>query len=69
MIPPEVGGFWMREMGLFDADGTLIAIANMAESYKPELAEGSGRGQTVRMVIMGCRSYVPTSFFLAYLRP
>lgn len=52
VIPPEVGGFWMREMGLFDADGTLIAIANMAESYKPELAEGSGRAQTVRMVIM-----------------
>lgn len=52
VIPPERGGFWMREMGLFDADGTLIAIANMAESYKPELAEGSGRAQTVRMVIM-----------------
>lgn len=52
VIPPEVGGFWMREMGLFDADGTLIAIANMAESYKPELAEGSGRAQTVRMVFM-----------------
>jgi phage-related tail fiber protein len=52
VIPPEVGGFWMREMGLFDADGTLIAVANMAESYKPELAEGSGRAQTVRMVIM-----------------
>lgn len=52
VIPPEVGGFWMREMGLFDADGILIAIANMAESYKPELAEGSGRAQTVRMVIM-----------------
>ncbi|MCP2005018.1 UNVERIFIED_ORG: phage-related tail fiber protein [Buttiauxella agrestis ATCC 33320] len=52
VIPPERGGFWMREMGLFDADGTLIAIANMAESYKPKLAEGSGRAQTVRMVIM-----------------
>lgn len=52
VIPPEVGGFWMREMGLFDADGTLIAVANMAESYKPELAEGSGRAQTVRMVII-----------------
>jgi len=52
VIPPERGGFWMREMGLFDADGTLIAVANMAESYKPKLAEGSGRAQTVRMVIM-----------------
>ncbi|EGC8622177.1 phage tail protein, partial [Salmonella enterica] len=52
LIPPEVGGFWMRELGLYDDEGTLIAVANMAESYKPELAEGSGRAQTCRMVII-----------------
>ncbi|EBM9068495.1 phage tail protein, partial [Salmonella enterica subsp. enterica serovar Montevideo] len=52
VIPPEVGGFWMRELGLYDNEGTLIAVANMAESYKPELAEGSGRAQTCRMVII-----------------
>ena len=52
VIPPEVGGFWMRELGLYDDAGTLIAVANMAESYKPELAEGSGRAQTCRMVII-----------------
>lgn len=52
VIPPEVGGFWLREMGLYDAAGTLVAVANMAESYKPELAEGSGRAQTLRMVII-----------------
>ncbi|WP_046888916.1 phage tail-collar fiber domain-containing protein [Enterobacter cloacae] len=52
VIPPETGGFWMREMGLYDDAGTLIAVGNMAESYKPTLAEGSGRAQTVRMVIM-----------------
>ncbi|EHR6530638.1 tail fiber protein [Salmonella enterica subsp. enterica serovar Oranienburg] len=52
VIPPEVGGFWMREIGLYDDEGTLIAVANMAESYKPELAEGSGRAQTCRMVII-----------------
>ena len=52
VIPPEEGGFWMRETGLYDDTGTLIAVGNMAESYKPELAEGSGRAQTVRMVIM-----------------
>ena len=52
LIPPEIGGFWMREMGLYDDTGTLIAVGNMAESYKPALAEGSGRAQTVRMVIM-----------------
>ncbi|AZZ01794.1 phage tail protein [Salmonella enterica] len=52
LIPPETGGFWMREMGLYDDTGTLIAVGNMAESYKPKLDEGSGRAQTVRMVIM-----------------
>ncbi|MGT3951240.1 phage tail protein, partial [Escherichia coli] len=45
-------GFWMRELGLYDDAGTLIAVANMAESYKPALAEGSGRSQTCRMVII-----------------
>ncbi|MEH5216396.1 phage tail protein, partial [Escherichia marmotae] len=52
VVPPEVGGFWMRELGLYDDAGTLIAVANMAESYKPELVEGSGRAQTCRMVII-----------------
>ncbi|HDR2619373.1 TPA: phage tail protein [Enterobacter chuandaensis] len=52
LIPPETGGFWMREMGLYDDTGTLIAVGNMAESYKPLLEEGSGRAQTVRMVVM-----------------
>ncbi|EFO1228429.1 phage tail protein [Escherichia coli] len=52
VIPPEVGGFWMRELGLYDDAGTLIAVANMAESYKPALAEGSGRSQTCCMVII-----------------
>ncbi|EAU0033065.1 phage tail protein [Salmonella enterica] len=52
LIPPETGGFWMREMGLYDDTGTMIAVGNMAESYKPKLEEGSGRAQTVRMVIM-----------------
>lgn len=52
VVPPEVGGFWMRELGLYDDAGTLIAVSNMAESYKPELAEGSGRAQTCRMVII-----------------
>jgi len=52
VIPANVGGFWLREMGLYDADGTLIAVSNMAESYKPKLEEGSGRTQTLRMVVI-----------------
>ncbi|WP_223509988.1 phage tail protein [Rahnella sp. GSA61A] len=52
VIQPDVGGFWMREMGLYDADGVLVAVSNMAESYKPKLEEGSGRLQTLRMVLI-----------------
>ncbi|MFU2315959.1 phage tail protein [Rahnella sp. PCH160] len=51
IIPASVGGFWMREMGLFSSEGELIAVSNMADSYKPTLEEGSGRTQTLRMVI------------------
>ncbi|HDI8624999.1 TPA: phage tail protein [Escherichia coli] len=51
IIPAETGGFWMRELGLYDDEGTLIAVANMAESYKPRIAEGTGRSQICRMVI------------------
>lgn len=51
IIPASAGGFWMREMGLYADDGTLIAVCNMAETYKPALEEGSGRTQTLRMVI------------------
>lgn len=52
VIPPEIGGFWMRELGLYDEVGDLIAVSNMAESYKPLLSEGSGRAQTLRMVVI-----------------
>ncbi|OAT60944.1 phage tail protein [Obesumbacterium proteus] len=52
VIPPETGGFWMRELGLYDDTGALIAVSNMAESYKPLLSEGSGRAQTLRMVVI-----------------
>ncbi|HAM7488351.1 TPA: phage tail protein [Escherichia coli] len=52
VIPENEGGWWIREVGLFDESGTLIAVGNCPESYKPQLAEGSGRTQTVRMVLI-----------------
>ncbi|WP_392432820.1 phage tail protein [Yersinia sp. HM-2024] len=52
VIPETDGGWWIREVGLFDKDGVLIAIANCPETYKPQLQEGSGRTQTVRMVLI-----------------
>ena len=52
VIPEDVGGWWIREIGLFDKDGDMIAVANCAETYKPQLQEGSGRVQVVRMVLI-----------------
>ena len=52
VIPETEGGWWIREVGLFDESGALIAVGNCPESYKPQLAEGSGRTQTVRMVLI-----------------
>ncbi|SQP97213.1 tail fiber protein [Escherichia coli] len=51
VIPPEKGGFWIREIGVFDEHGDLIAVGNTAESYKPTVAEGSGRAQTFRTIL------------------
>ncbi|MFV7203860.1 phage tail protein [Escherichia coli] len=52
VIPENEGGWWIREVGLFDESGALIVVGNCPESYKPQLAEGSGRTQTVRMVLI-----------------
>lgn len=52
VIPETEGGWWIREVGLFDENGALIAVGNCPESYKPQLVEGSGRTQTVRMVLI-----------------
>ena len=52
VIPETEGGWWIREVGLFDETGALIAVGNCPESYKPQLAEGSGRTQTVRMILI-----------------
>lgn len=52
VIPETDGGFWIREIGLFDKAGTLIAYSNCAGSYKPQLQEGSGRALVIRMILI-----------------
>ena len=52
IIPEDEGGFWIREIGLYDDEGFLVAVANCPETYKPKLQEGSGRTQTIRMVLI-----------------
>ncbi|WP_273802129.1 phage tail protein [Proteus vulgaris] len=52
VIPENEGGYWIREIGLFDDEGSLIAVGNCPETYKPQLQEGSGRTQTIRMILI-----------------
>ena len=52
VLPEDVGGWWIREIGIFDEAGDLCAVANCPPSYKPLMAEGSGRTQVVRIVLI-----------------
>jgi len=52
VIPEDIGGWWIREIGLYDEAGDLIAVANCPPTFKPELAQGSGRTQVVRLNIL-----------------
>lgn len=52
VIPENEGGYWIREIGLFDDEGSLIAVGNCPETYKPQLQEGSGRTQTIRIILI-----------------
>lgn len=52
VLPPEIGGWWVRELGLEDAAGNLVAVAKPPPSYKPLLVQGSGRTQTIRMHVV-----------------
>ena len=49
IIPESIGGWWVRELALYDADGDMVAVANCAPTFKPLLAQGSGRTQVIRI--------------------
>lgn len=52
VIPETVGGWFIREIGLYDTAGYLFAVANCPPSYKPQMSEGSGRTQVIRLVLV-----------------
>lgn len=52
VIPETEGGWWIREAGIHSEDGTLCYYANIPETYKPVLAEGSARTQVIRLVCL-----------------
>lgn len=51
-IPGDVGGWWVREVGIYDEAGDLCAVANCPPSYKPLLTDGAGRDQVLRVVLL-----------------
>lgn len=59
-IPEDVGGFYIREMGVFDSTNNLVAYANTPESFKPTLESGSGKVQVLRMVLKVSNSQAVT---------
>ena len=59
-IPEDVGGFYIREMGVFDSTNKLVAYANAPESFKPTLESGSGKVQVLRMILKVSNSQAVT---------
>lgn len=49
IIPVEVGGFTLREVGAFDANGDMLVIGSLPETYKPEAADGSFGETLIRL--------------------
>ena len=47
IIPPDVGGFYIKTAGIFCDDGSLFAVARLADTYKPLLSEGSSKDITL----------------------
>ena len=52
ILPSDIGGWWVREVGLYDSTGALVAVASYPPTYKPTLAQGTGRTQGIRLQIL-----------------
>lgn len=52
VLPSNVGGWWMRELAVWDEAGQLAIIANCPPSFKPLLAEGAARDQVLRIALV-----------------
>ncbi|MHB9907168.1 phage tail protein, partial [Clostridium botulinum] len=51
VIPSTDGGFMVREAGVLDVEGNLIAIGKYPETYKPIVSEGSAKDLYIRMIL------------------
>lgn len=51
VIPSEVGGFYISEVGIYTQNGVLFAIGNLPRSYKPLLSQGSAKDFTFKVFV------------------
>jgi phage-related tail fiber protein len=51
VLPPGIGGWYIREAGLYDTDGDLIVIGKYPPTYKPILNDGTSVELVIRMII------------------
>ena len=51
IIPEHHGGWFINEIGLYDENNILVAVGNCPATYKPQLPEGCGRTQVIRMIV------------------
>ncbi|MBY6915495.1 phage tail protein [Clostridium botulinum] len=50
LLPGNIGGFTIREVGLFDADGDMIVVGKYPETYKPLIENGASKDINVRII-------------------
>jgi len=50
VIPGNVGGFEIRELGIFDDNNVLLAIGKLPLTYKPNFAEGSSKDLYIKAI-------------------
>lgn len=51
IIPATDGGFFIREAGIFDEVGDMIAVSKLSETYKPVVSEGSTKDLCIKIIL------------------
>jgi len=54
------GGWWVREIGLYDSAGDMVAVGSCSPRYKPVLAEGESTDQYFKLVLLTSNTAVIT---------
>jgi len=52
IVPASVGGFTLREVGVFDSNGNLFVVGNLPDTYKPSTTDGAFSDTVIRVDFM-----------------